>query len=180
LGLKETEESLNLLPPDIREKTKEIARHKEWLQVILFICGIILVLGLGVTKSLDNKALYLKQLKTELNKISKDARPLEEIEKRIKFVEGSLQKKPSSLEVLYELHRSIPSQISLTDFSYEEAGQIVLRGQTLELNSVFAFVSQLENSPALKEFNIKVRYATKKKTRTGEIIDFEIACLLKK
>jgi hypothetical protein len=51
-----------------------------------------------------------------------------------------------------------------------------LRGQAEELNVVFEFASQLEKSPVLNNFNTKVKYATKKKTRTGDTVDFEIAC----
>ena len=52
-----------------------------------------------------------------------------------------------------------------------------MRGQAQELNSVLAFVAQLEGSAVFKKFNVKIRYATKKKIVSGEIVDFEIACL---
>lgn len=177
LGLKDVEESLNLLPQDIKAEAKRLTHHKEQFRLISFIVGIILILGLGVAKNLANKALYLKQLKVELNKITNDAKPLEGMEKRLKAMQRRLEKKPSSVEVLYEIHRIIPSQISLLNFSYEDATQVILRGQTPELNSVFTFVSQLEKSPVFKNFNIKVRYATKKRVALVEVIDFEIVCL---
>ncbi len=101
------------------------------------------------------------------------------IEKRLEILGKYSQKKPSVLEALYELHQLIPGEVSLVNFIYEEGGQITLRGQTRELNSVFAFVSQLEESLVFKNFSIKVRYATKKNTPAGEIIEFEIVSLYK-
>jgi Tfp pilus assembly protein PilN len=143
----------------------------------LFIAGIILVWILGIAKNLDNKGKYLQQLKTELSKISKEAKLLEEIEKKFTFMQERLQKRPSALDVLYELHKVMPDQISLVSLIYEEDEQVVLRGQTQELNSVSAFVSELERISVFKNFSIKPRYATQKKTQLGEIWDFEIACL---
>jgi len=146
---------------------------------MLFISGIIFILGLWITKHLDNKALYLERLKIELNKINKEARPLEDMEKRIRMLDAQPLKKPSLLDIIYELHQVAPQQISLISFSCEEDNQIILHGQTSELNSVFVFTSQLEKSTAFKNFNIKVRYATKKGTPSGEMVDFEILCIRK-
>lgn len=179
LGLKEIPESLNLLPQGIKEQARKIFQVKERLRIILFILGIILIWGLGIAKNLDNKARYLKQLKIELSKIEKEAKPLGELVKRFEFLESQLQKKPSSLDILYELYQIIPSQISLINFTYEEDNQVVLRGNTLELQFVFDFVSQLEKSSVFKHFNVKVRYATKKRIPTGEVVDFEIICAKK-
>jgi Tfp pilus assembly protein PilN len=112
----------------------------------------------------------------ELAKIAKEAKPLEEIEKKFKALENKNQKKSSSLDFLHELYQVMPEQISLTNLNYEEDGKVILRGQAAELNSVFTFVSQLEKSQILKDFNIKMRYATQKRTQAGEVVSFEIIC----
>lgn len=179
LGLERIPESLNLLPKEIKAEVAKASLRKERLKLILVISGIILIWGLGIAKNLDNKTRYLKQLKTELNKISKEARPLEEIEKRLKFIEAHAQKEISSLDILYELHQTMPTQINLANFIYEEDKEVTLRGQAQELDAIFIFVGQLEKSVIFKNFNIKVKYATKRKTAAGEIVDFEITCLKK-
>jgi len=179
MGLKDVPNSLNLLPRVIKEEHKKIILQRERLRLISFISGIILIFGLGMAKNLDNKSKYLVRLKAELNKIENEAKSLEGIEKRFKLLEERSDKKSSGLEIFYQLHQITPNQISLANFIYEEDNQVALRGQTAELNSVFEFVSQLEKAAAFKNFNIKVRYATKKQTQSGEIIDFEIVCLKK-
>lgn len=176
LGLKDAEEALNLMPQDIKKEVKKVYLRKERLRLILSISFIALVLGLGIAKDLDNKAQYLDKLKIEINKIIKEAKLLEEIEKRFQFLESRSQKKPKSLEILYELHQVVSAGVSLINFSYEEDKQVVLRGQTSELNYVSNFVSGLQESPSFKSFNIKIKYATRKNTQTGELIDFEIVC----
>lgn len=179
LGLEDIPKSLNLLPEEIKRGIEKISKYKEYLRLSLFITGIIFILSLGIIKDLDNKAQYLKRLKVELDKIINEAKPLEEIEKRFQLLENRYQKKPTSLDVLYEFHQILPAQVSLVNLSYEEDNQVVLRGQTAQLNAVFDFVSQLEKSNVFKNFNIKVRYATSKKTQAGEMVDFEIVCLKK-
>ncbi len=177
LGLGQIEDSLNLLPQDAKREFKNITQRKRSLNIIFFLSVIILLLGLGIAKDLDNRAMYLERLKKEVNKIADDAKSLEDIEKRFALLERHLGQRKTSLDILYELHQIIPSSISLVNLTYEEGRHISLRGQTPDLNSVLAFVEQLEKSAVFKDFNVKVRYATGKKTQSGEIVDFEIGCL---
>lgn len=140
----------------------------------LYITGTIVILGLSMAKGLSNKEEYLKQLKARVSAIAKEARPLEEIEKRSLLLEKRSQKKPSGLELIYAVSRVLPEQVALVSFIYEEGGQLIVHGQAPELKNVFDFFSSLEKSPELKNFNTKVKYATSRKTRSGEFVDFEI------
>ncbi len=179
LGLGGIPASLSLLPQDLKEKNRLMSRRKEYLRLGLFIIGIIFIWLMGMLKSLDNKATYLSRLKNELNKISKEAGPLEQMDKKFKALGNYASKKPSSLDILYELHKVMPEQASLVSFAYEEDNHVVLRGQAQELNSINAFVNQLNKSEAFGKFNIILRYTTQKKTQAGEVWDFEVACLKK-
>ena len=174
LGLKALPDSLNLEPAALKEINKKISRQKEALCLILSSLAIFLIFGLAVVRSLENKAVYLKQLKIEAQKLEKEAKPLEEMENKIKFMAERLQATPSTLDIIYELHQAASKQIFLINFIYEKDEQILLRGQASELNTVNDFVLQLEKSLAFKNFNIKLRYATYRKTMQGEIVDFEI------
>lgn len=176
LGLADLDEYLNLLPSDIKIEAQKLVKQKDLWRTVLFSAAIILVISLAVAKNMDNKVIYLKKLKEKLNTVAKDARPLEEIDKRVKFASSGLKKKPSALDVLYELHKIMPSHMTLASLGYEDAKVVTLRGQAEALDAVFNLVSQLESSAAFKNFNIKVRYATKRRTSAGETIDFEVAC----
>lgn len=179
LGLKETEEPLNLLPEIRKEEIRKLSRYKERLKAGFLIAGILLIWFLAIYKNLDNKAKYIQRLRLELNKIAKEARPLEEIERQFALLESQAAKRTMILDVFYELHRILPSQVYLLSLNIEEDNQLTLRGQSQELSSLFILVSQLEKSPAFKKFSVKVKYATKKMTLAGEVVDFEIACTKK-
>lgn len=176
LGLQDLTPSLNLLPLDLKEKIKSTSFKKENLKLSLLISTVILIVALGIAKNLDNKAKYLHGLKTELNKISKEARPLESLEKRFRLISAQSQNKISSLDILDEIHKILPEGVSLTNLSYTQDKEIILHGQAPESNSVTVLVGNLEQSRIFKKFAIRLRYATQKRLQAGEIIDFEVAC----
>jgi len=179
LGMQDTEESLNLLPSDMKEKIRRTLRFNERIRTGILIFTILVIWLLAVAKNLQNKQNYLNLLKAELNKIAKEAKPLEDIVKRFSLIESRSKKKPTILEILRELYKIIPEQVTLINFNYEENDQLTLRGQATELNTVFALVSQLEKSAIFKNFNMKVRYATKRRSQLGDFVDFEISCTKK-
>lgn len=180
LGLKEISAELNILPENIKQVRIRAVKKKEFIKSAVTILLTVLTLTFAVMKDLDNKRTYKDKLKIELDKISKEAKMLEELEKRFAFLESQAKYRLIALEVLYELHRMMPKDVNLSSFIYEDDKQIALRGQTRELNYVLELASTLEKSKALGNFTCKLRYATKKKTQMGDIIDFEMICLKRK
>ncbi|MFH0828308.1 MAG: PilN domain-containing protein [Candidatus Omnitrophota bacterium] len=176
LGLKEIPESMNLIPQDLKVIKRSSYERKEIFWIAALILATALVLRIAAAKSLDNKALYLKQLSVEMKKIEVNAKKLEGYEKRLELMRKHLTAKPTSLDIIQEVFQIIPGNLSLVNFNYEESKQVTLRGQSAELTPIFSFVSRLENSPVFKKFQPKVKYAGKKKTPAGEVIDFEISC----
>ena len=180
LGLKEVTAELNILPENIKQLRIRVLKRKKFIKSAVTVLLTILMLVFAVIKDLDNKRNYRDRLKIELDKISKEAKTLEELEKRFVLLESEAKYRLIVLEVLYELHKITPNDIHLSSFIYEDEKQVALRGQTTELNYVLELVSELEKSKAFGNFTPKLRYATKKKTQAGDIIDFEIICLKKK
>ncbi|MCX5715185.1 MAG: PilN domain-containing protein [Candidatus Omnitrophica bacterium] len=176
LSLVPVADSLNLMPGQMKEAARMKFRYRERLQISLSVIAIVAMFAFGMSRSLQNKEQYLKNLKQQLSKVAKEARPLEEIEKRFGVIERYSKKETSCIDVLYELYKNIPADISLVSFTYEDNGAITMHGQAPALSSVFNFVNQLQKAPAFKYYNIKVRYATKKAMVGGEVIDFEIVC----
>lgn len=174
LGLNKLPEPLSLLPVEIKEERKIIAKKRARRRIISFICAIILMWSLAIAKNLDNKAAQLARIEKELSKISAEAKPLEEIEKRFKLLGSAGPNKASPLDILHELYQAMPDKISLVNFTYEEGVNVSLRGQAGDLDSVFAFAAQLGRLAVFKNFNVKVKYATVKKAQG--VVDFEVTC----
>ncbi len=179
-GIRETEDTLNLLPLSAKERTKKASNRKEIIKFALMVFFVIFMFALAVVNNINNKKKYLARINGELKKVEVQAKSLETIEKRIKVFYDRSDLQPSALDLIYELYQVIPSQVSLVSLTYEENTAVVLHGAAPELTSVFALVSKIEKSPVFKDFTTKVRYATKKLTQKGEVIDFEIVSLKKK
>lgn len=180
LGLKGLGVELNILPLRIKEERSRVFKKKEFIRSAVMVSLAALTLALAITKDLDNKKKYRQKLETELSKISKEAKTLEELERRFGILEAQAKYKLAVLDTIYELYEVMPKDIYLSSFVYEDDNQITMRGQTQELNCVLELVSGLEKSKAFGKFSSKLRYATKKKIQTGDIIDFEIVCAKKK
>lgn len=180
LGLVDIQESINLLPQDKKEKIRKTGLTRQYLRVLILLLAIAVIWVIAVAKNLDNKAKYLGLIKAEVDKVAKEAKPLEDIEKRAKIIDTQKTANAFLLDALYQIHTSLPAQMTLTIFNYESENQLTLRGEAPELNSIFSFVAQLEKTPLFKDFFVKVSYASKKKTQTGEVVDFEIDCLRNK
>ncbi|MDD2702657.1 MAG: pilus assembly protein PilM [Candidatus Omnitrophica bacterium] len=177
LVLKSIPVSLNLLPRPLKEKAVRGIRFRQALRLVLFVCAAIVLAGAGLAKSLDNKGRYLSLIEQELKKNEKEASYLADLEYRMRAFEKRLQARPSVLEMLYQLFQVTPAGVSITQFGYEEDKGVILRGQCAEFNSVLELVSALNKEPAYSKSNVKVRFASRKKTPQGEIVDFEIGCV---
>jgi len=176
LGLMRLPESLNLIPDSVREINKRALLRRQGFQVALLIAAIFIFFSAALFKNLGSKAAYLNGLKSELNSISKEGMLLENLAKRLNVKQKKLTG-VFCVEILSGLYQAIPERISLTSFTYNQNKELILSGQAQELNSVFGLVSKLEESDVFKKFNIKVRYATQRRLRETEVVDFEIICL---
>jgi hypothetical protein len=179
LGLGKIPLELDLLPFEIKARDRKAAKKKENLRLLALSAAIVLIWAIGTVKNFDNKTKYLERLKIELGKVAQTAEPLERIDKKFKFMQGRLQKGLSVLDLLVELNRITPTGVFLDNFSYEDGSSVILRGHAQKLNQAFIFVSEIEKAKSFKSFSPKIRYATQKKTQSGESVDFEIICLKK-
>jgi len=177
LAFEKIPDSLDLVPQEVKELRRALARRKEYATFALLGLIAFVLFALGAAKSIENKTRYLDRLKSEIGKVEQEARPLEELEKKSKLWGSRVENESSALDVFYELHRVIPDDVSLVNLGYTYDKQVVLRGQALNLGVALKVVSQLEKSLLMRNFNIKMRYATKRNTQGGEIVDFEIVCL---
>lgn len=170
-------ESLNLLPLSIKERRRKLFLRKRYIKMGILFFASLLIFSLGTAINFYHKFSYLDKLKLELNRISSEAKEIEEMKKLSDMVNLQLLKKKKSVDIIYELYRLIPQDISLLTLIYDAEKEIILRGRSPELSTIFKFIPVLEKSELFK--HPKVRYATKRRTSIGEAIDFEIACGLK-
>jgi len=79
--------------------------------------------------------------------------------------------------MLAELYAIIPNGLKISNFSLNDDGSIVLRGNCDSMALIFSAVSALEASENFK--NAKLVSANKRRIAQAETVDFNINCILK-
>jgi len=176
LGLPAGENKIDLVPQEhqigkaVKEKGKDL-----YFMGILLVFILVAVSGVFLGR-MYNKERYLGQLKQRLSQIDNKTKELNSMVRGIETIKDRVQTRAMSLNLLYEVHKSIPPEAHLISLTFDGKENITLRGEANEMSEVFDFVSKLEESDYFK--NVKSKYATKRKVEDKEVTDFEISCPL--
>lgn len=170
--LSDGKKALNLIPQEVHNIKRSKRRQLQWVQLAL-----LLVLTFGLALAFPGieflrKAAYLNSLK----KKSEAARPeLERIKKRmdlVKLVQQELDKRVVVTDLIQELYRLAPPEISFQSLYLNERGQFIIHGYAGTSASVHNFQQNLVKSALFKAVNLE--FATKRKIFNMEVTDFQI------
>jgi len=168
-------EGINLIPQDLRNKQKIQTKLKKAVAVLISTAVVVSLLFSVLLIKLYQKRSLLKQLNTMLEAIEPTADATEARLKKIRVLKSQLSEGASSLDVIYHLYRLIPANISLIDFDYDDSSGIVrFRGRALRMSDVFKLTTMLDESERFG--NVDTRSVAKRRTREGEIVDFQLRC----
>ena len=81
-----------------------------------------------------------------------------------------------ALDVLAELYDLIPADIQLSGMKFTLQGNFSIEGNSRTMGTVFSFIGDMEESVFFKK--VESRRTTKRRVDDGEIVDFEIICIL--
>lgn len=170
--LSDGKKALNLIPQEVHNIKRSKRRQLQWVQLVL-----LLVLTLGLALAFPGieflrKTAYLNSLK----KKSEAARPeLERIKKRmdlVKIVQQELDRRVVVTDLVNELYRLAPPEISFQSLYLNERGQFIIHGYAGASASVHNFQRNLVKSTLFRAVNLE--FATKRKIFNMEVTDFQI------
>ena len=172
-GLKE-QLSINLLPLEFKARKRKANR-----KTALLFFGALLLLNLSLIANIAylkvrEKRDYLKFLQSQIEVIKKESISLQEKKEKLDIFKKYAASGVRALEVLTELHRLAPKDISLNTLEIKEIGTVVLVGSTKSNESVLQFSSLINESEFFKR--AEVQHITKKGSGEKEVIEFEIKC----
>jgi len=168
----------SLLPNEKRiQKLMENKRKSLTMMGILF-SAIMLALSALILINIYNKNVYIAQIKQKITLIKNDSDEIDKMRLSVNLLQNRLDARGDSINLLNEIHKTIPREIYLTDISIERGKQVILKGRALAMSDVFKFVTVLEKSPYFKD--VKNTYATTKKEDNNEYTDFEITASYEK
>jgi len=166
---------MDLTSNELRIQREMEQKRKQITLMGILAASVVLLISLLVIIQIYNKNAYLMQIKKQIAKIEKEASHVERMRRYINLVEGRLDAKYRSLNVLNEIHKLTPKEIYFTNINIEEKNRAIIQGRASAMSNVFSFVTTLEESPYFE--NVKTTYTTTKKDKDEEYAKFEIICL---
>ena len=177
-AIKSASLELDLTPSEQKILKLMEAKRKDLTVMGILFVSIVMVLSFLMLISLYYKNSYLAQLKKKVAETSKESSQIEKMGLSIELVNKNLDAKNSSLNMLHEIYKITPPEISLTSINIDENKQVVLKGRGFAMSDVFKFIKTLEESPMLE--NVKASYTRTKKEKENdrdiEYAEFEIIC----
>jgi Tfp pilus assembly protein PilN len=170
---------IDLTPPEVRLKEAFAQKGRAVVVTGVLAVSILTALTALISQHLYFKKQYLEQLNQEILRTQDAAGEVETLRKKIKIIRDVARPQNSSLEILYVLHKSTPSDVYLKTVTFDEGSQVVLKGVSQKMSTVFEFVSILEKLPNFR--GVKTKNVARSGTREGgEETEFEITCPLRK
>ena len=168
--------SVNLIPEEVKLRMKFEEKSKDLVTSGVYVLTILALLCLVFIGQIFVKASYLKKLTDKYEPVIESSRSLEKSFSQMHAVKMELNNRESAINVLAELHRLIPQDIQLTAVKFSLSGNVSLEGNSRTMATVFSFIGVMEESDLFK--SVESRRTTKRKIGEGEIVDFDIICIL--
>ncbi|MFC1708993.1 pilus assembly protein PilM [Candidatus Omnitrophota bacterium] len=167
---------INLCPQETKDKAFYHKLKKELFKAAALALAMLLVFLGMYGFGLRYKKNTINRLNEQIRKISPAAKQIQDIKNRIALINSQLDRKNSCIEILKEIHQIAPAGIFLSTFLFQESDRVIIKGTAPAMSLAFSFVPILNQSHFFE--NVEVSYATQRKTKTGELTDFEIICRL--
>jgi len=162
------------------EKKLKIAlekRVKEMFKTGILTMIILSLVFVNVTSRITFKRSYLKQITHQYLPVRESAKNLEQMMVKTEAVKSYLVSRGNALKALTEVYDATPSDTRLVEIKYDEASQkFSLKGTSMAMSSVFAYVTSLDKSPVFT--NVKTKYVNTRSEEGKDVADFEINCLM--
>ena len=176
LSLRPDDIKINLIPEDVRKKTRLANTKNNLITSILLLALFAALIGGLLIKKLHDKNVYLAAIDAELQKIKPKVSRAKKMVKDISLAHSMMARKPLAIDVVSEIYATVPGNISLSMLDFESGKSVTARGSSAALSDVLKYVTILENSPYFE--SVKVKYANKRMAENKEVTDFEIDALL--
>lgn len=174
--LSEASKPVNLMPQEVRDTKKSHQRRKELIQLAVLSVLIVVVGVLSAGIKLYQKSAIVSDLEGKIA-LTKDK--ISSAEKIVDFsrkLEKELAGRPFLPDVIMELYKLAPPEVSFRSIQLVERNQFSLQGYAETGSGVTEFQTKMLKSPFFKD--VSLQFATKRRIFNSEVTDFKINCRL--
>ena len=169
---------INLLPQYLKEKQLRGSRARRRLWHSLKISLVLFLILLCLKVSIWRNNLLLESYRQRLSDISPVAEKLQFLQQQLSIIENQLQGNTSAIEIIFELFKTLPKDITIHYLSIERNKKVRIRAQAKLLSQSFDCIGPLEESDFFE--NVMQSYANQRQIEDSVLIDFEIVADIQK
>jgi hypothetical protein len=167
---------ISLLPRVLKQKHRRRKKCSQMALHALKVCFVLLLAFLCLKTIIWRKNRLLQRYEKRLSAISPMAEKLQFLEQQLGIIQSQLQSNVSTLDIVSELYRVLPKDITVHYLSIEHEKKITARAQAKLLSQAFDCIGPLEQSDYFE--NVKQNYANQRQIQDSLLIDFEIVANL--
>jgi len=167
---------INLIPEEIKlrmtfeEKSKDIVTSGAYVLTILALLCMVFI------GQIFFKSSYLNKLTEKYQPVIDSSKRLEKNFSQLRSIKRKLKNRQAAIDALTELYKLVPDEIQLSAIKFSLDGKFTIEGNSRTMGTVFSFIGDMEESDYFK--SVESRRTTKRKIGEGEIVDFDIICIL--
>jgi hypothetical protein len=165
-------DQISLLPRFLKQKLRRRKKRRQMILHALKVCFVLLLAFLCLKTSIWRKSRLLQRYEQRLSAISPMAEKLQFLQQQLDIIQSQLQSNVSTLDIVSELYRVLPKDITVHYLSIEREKQITARAQAKLLSQAFDCIGPLEQSDYFQ--NVKQSYANQRQIQDSLLIDFEV------
>ena len=169
---------INLLPQYLKEKQLRSSRSRRWLWHSLKISLVLFLILLCLKVSIWRNSRLLENYRQRLSDISPVAEKLQFLQQQLSIIENQLEGNTSAIEIIFELFKTLPKDITIHYLSIERNEKVRIRAQAKLLSQSFDCIGPLEESDFFE--NVVQSYANQRQIEDSVLIDFEIVADIQK
>lgn len=167
---------ISLLPKVLKQNHRRSNKRRKMALHALKVCFVLLLAFLCLKTIIWRKSRLLRRYEQRLSAISPMAEKLQFLRQQLDIIQSQLQSNVSTLDIVTELYRVLPKDITVHYLSIEHEKKITARAQAKLLSQAFDCIGPLEQSDYFE--NVKQNYANQRQIQDSLLIDFEIVANL--
>ncbi|MGE5308242.1 MAG: hypothetical protein ACM3OC_04090 [Deltaproteobacteria bacterium] len=172
--------ALNLITEEFKRTQRDTLDRSEIVQSLAMTAAAIILFTAGWAVDIRHKQARLRSIQSEIRTIETRVQGIQQLAALPFSTRPQARKLPAIIDIIREVRRLMPPGLSLGDLSYDaEAGEMVFKGESGQLNDVFAFLAELEGDQVLAGLESRIDYATQQQEGNGAGVLFEIRCAAK-
>jgi Tfp pilus assembly protein PilN len=167
---------MDFLPPESKRQRASREKKKRFIKTAVLAGALFLVFAGLLSRGFIYRGREYKLLNAKIRETDSRVKRLKEISQQVAVVKQNLDMRGSSVDVLREIFRMVPPEVSISVLDFELQKSLVIRGVSANMSGVFKFASEIKKSKYFSEGEIK--YAQKRVIKEKECVDYEISCAL--